>query len=245
MPRKQSRAPTTDTCTPTEVIPFDNAVSEGKEIIAQIEVAERGQLRLGELADKLEPKYKDRTLAKFAAEIGIQKCTLERYRTTYRAWAGKLAPGPNLVSYSVLRELAKHPEREQIVRANPNISKREAHKLMRKQEYTAKVKHEQEQEDDGVKQDRKWFRDLATIANEAMRAAGVVHDCTPEQLKNLLRVIDPSLLMHVRAGGNALRKLADRLEQLLEEQDGAEQADCETLLSAARVQTEAIAHAVA
>ena len=105
---KSKKNGSADTTALTDKIPFDDAVSEGKEIVAQIEVAERGQLRLGELADRLEPRYKDRTLAKFAAEIGVAKCTLDRYRTVYRAWAEKLAPGPNLVSYAVLRELATH-----------------------------------------------------------------------------------------------------------------------------------------
>jgi hypothetical protein len=119
-----------DTSAPADTIPYDKAVREGKEIILKIEAAERGQLRLGELADKLEPKYKDRTLAKFAAEIGIAKCTLDRYRTVYRAWEGKLAPGPNLVSYAVSRELATHPDRAEIIKSASNLTKQEAHRLM-------------------------------------------------------------------------------------------------------------------
>ena len=49
---------------------------EGKEILAKIEEAKRGQLRLGELADKLETQYGDRTLAKYAEALDIASCTL-------------------------------------------------------------------------------------------------------------------------------------------------------------------------
>lgn len=134
-----------ETTEPTDTIGYDTAVREGKEIVLEIEAAERGQLRLGELADNLEPKYGDRTLAKFAAEIGVgSKCTLDRYRTVYRAWAGKLAPGPNLVpQYAVLRELATHPEREQIIRQNPNLTKREARDKMRALKRNEKEKAEE------------------------------------------------------------------------------------------------------
>jgi hypothetical protein len=136
-------------------ISYDEAVTEGREILAQINGAERGQLRLGELADRLEPKYRDRTLAKFAAELGIAKCTLERYRTVYRAWQGILAPGAN-ISYAVLRELATHPEREEIIRKHPNLTKREAHDLMRKQ----KNSRNNEKDEDWLKHCRAWFKRL-------------------------------------------------------------------------------------
>ena len=96
MPRARKQVATDTSALPTETIPYDDAVAEGKEIVAKVEAAERGWLRLGELADQIEPKYKDRTQAKLAAEIGVAKCTLDRYRTVYRSWEGKLAPGPNL-----------------------------------------------------------------------------------------------------------------------------------------------------
>ena len=204
------------TSTPTDKIPFAAAVSEGKEIVAKLEDAERGQLRLGELADNVEPKYGDRTMAKFAAEIGVgSKCTLDRYRTVYRAWAGKLAPGPNSVSYAVLRELATHPDRKQIIRENPNLTKREAHDLMRKQVYAAEEKRKQDQEDDWLKHSRKWFKDLVALANEAARAADVPNQCTPDQLENLLKAVDPRMLMFMHAGGRALFNLANHLAELL------------------------------
>src|SRR5262249_48607761 len=81
-----------DTSAPTDTIGFHEAVIEGTGILKQIDAAERGKLRLGELVAKVEKKYGDRTLAKFAEELGIAKCTLDRYQTVYRAWEGKLAP---------------------------------------------------------------------------------------------------------------------------------------------------------
>jgi hypothetical protein len=42
--------------TSAEIISYERAVRESQEILLNIEAAERGQLRLGELADKLEPK---------------------------------------------------------------------------------------------------------------------------------------------------------------------------------------------
>ena len=208
-----------ETSAPTDTIPYDKAVREGQAILAKIDDAERGQLRLGELAHKLEKKYGDRTLAKFAAEIGIAKCTLDRYQTVYRAWEEKLAPGPISTSYAVLRELQTHPDRAQIIRKNPNLTKREAHERMRELKGTAKDEREreQEQEDEWLKHDRKWFKDLVAIANEAARAAGVLDEYTPEQLDKLRQAVDPKLLMYVRGGGRMLFRVANRLAELLGE----------------------------
>jgi hypothetical protein len=184
-----------ETPAPTDTIPYDHAVREGQEIVLEIEAAERGQLRLGELADRLEPKYGNRTLAKFAAEIGVRsKCTLDRYRTVYRAWAGKLAPGPISSSYAVLRELAKHPKREQIIRENPNLTKREAHNKMRDHKRASGEKQKQDREDEWLKHN------------------------TPEQLETLLKVVDPSSLMYLRGAGRRLFNLANHLAELLGEE---------------------------
>ena len=210
-----------ETSAPTDTINYDEAVHEAKGIVAKIDDAERGQLRLGELAHKLDKKYGDRTLAKFAAEIGVAKCTLDRYQTVYRAWEEKLAPGPISTSYAVLRELQTHPDRAQIIRKNPNLTKREAHELMRKREGAAKTKQEQEQEqeqeDEWLKHNRKWFKDLVAVANEASRVASVMDQCTPEQLDKLRQAVDPKLLMYVRGGGRMLFRVANRLAELLGE----------------------------
>src|SRR5215475_14309332 len=127
---RQPPAKTTDTGAPTSYINYDEAIREGQAIVAKIEGQMRHEkMRLGELADKLEPKYADRTLAKFAAEIGIAACTLERHRSVYRAWKENPAPGP--VSYAVLRALQDHPDRADIVKNTPDLTQAEARKLMR------------------------------------------------------------------------------------------------------------------
>src|SRR5262245_42978698 len=68
---------------PPAAIFYDDAVEEAKKILKQFD---SGQMRLGELADKIEPKYGEHTLERFAADIGVAPCTLERYRSVYRAW---------------------------------------------------------------------------------------------------------------------------------------------------------------
>jgi hypothetical protein len=108
-----------------DVIFYDDAVEEAKEILKQFE---SGQMRLGELAHKLESRYGDQTLERFAADVA--SCTLERYRSVYRAWLKIPAPGPKL-RYAVARELATHPDRAEIVKRNPEITKRQARSLMR------------------------------------------------------------------------------------------------------------------
>ncbi len=87
--KKNGSAKTTTPANPADtsaLIDYDAAVREGKEIVLEIEAAERGQLRLGEIADQLKTHYDDRTIAKFAKAIDVAKCTVDRYRTVYRAW---------------------------------------------------------------------------------------------------------------------------------------------------------------
>jgi hypothetical protein len=40
-----------------------------------------------------------------------------------------------------------------------------------------------------------------------------LNQCTPEQLDNLLQVVDPNLLVDVRRGGTLLIEVADKLEE--------------------------------
>jgi hypothetical protein len=153
MARKQvttGKAPTESVTTDT--IPFDQALAEGKEIVAKIhgrnEATERDHFRLGELAAKVETKYDDRTQAKLAKEWGISPSCLKRYVSVYRAWKGIQlgAPGaPIGVPYSMLRELATLDDREQIIRDKPNITKREAEQLRRKRNGTGGSAQQQEE----------------------------------------------------------------------------------------------------
>src|SRR5260370_25872344 len=99
--------------TPTaEPIPFNDAIREGKEILAQKSASEsKCQWRLGELADKVETAYREGTLKRFAKAIGISGCTPWRYRDVYRAWKDISAPGRGTFSHPVARRVAapSHP----------------------------------------------------------------------------------------------------------------------------------------
>lgn len=192
-----------DTTAPTETISFDEAVREGKAILAKIEEAERGQLRLGELADQLETQYGDRTLAKYAKALAIAPCTLARYRDVYRAWDGAGIRAPGRLSYAVLRELATHPDRAEIIRDRPDLTKRAAQDEMRKHKNGGQEKKEAAQEAEWLRHNRKWFKDLVTLANEATSAAAFANnECTTdEQWRRLLDAIAPGQLMY--AGGAA------------------------------------------
>ena len=133
-----SAAPAPAPLTPVE-IKYEAAVSEGRKIVEQ---AGRGWWRLGEIADRLQPKYGDKTLATFAAAIEIKFGTLERFRDVYRAWKEIPAPERDSVSYSVRKELATLPHRAQIVRDKPTITKLQAAKIARKYADEQRVKAE-------------------------------------------------------------------------------------------------------
>lgn len=219
-PNGKHPAAAIDTSAPT--ISFHKAVIEGKEILAKIEEAERGQLRLGELADQLETQYGDQTLAKFAKELGIAKCTLDRFRTVYRDWKGNLAPGPKLPSYSVLRELAPYAsnsECQEAIRANPNITKRTAQDLKRKLDSAGKEKAQETKEEadaaEALRETKKWFGDLVVDANKIRGSADVTEHCTTdEQWCRLLDAVERQQLADIRRTGTTLVRLADQLEYL-------------------------------
>jgi hypothetical protein len=130
--KTRSKKPTKSA--PANPLPYDSAVLLGKAIVAEmLEAAtEDHQRRLGELADRIEPKYGKRTLEVYAKTIGINKDTLERYRSVYRAWKKNPAPGP--VSYAVQRALQNHPDRADIVARYPKLTQAQARAMMR--EYT-------------------------------------------------------------------------------------------------------------
>jgi hypothetical protein len=86
------------------------------------------QFQLGRIAHQLESKYGDKTLERFAGDIGIDDGTLKSYRTTYKAWKD-LPVRPK--SYSVARVLNRHPDRAEIIQDNPDITVKEAEEKVR------------------------------------------------------------------------------------------------------------------
>jgi hypothetical protein len=197
-------------------IRWDAAVREGKQII---ERSVRDQLRLGEIADKVETRYGENTLEKLAVAIGVAPCTLERHRSVYRAYKDtKPAPGP--VSYSVLRALQDHPDRVELIQANPKMTQSEARKLARPykenkdSDEPAKGKQDENEWD---QHNRRWFKNLYNLAEEVGEAANVFLDCTPEKQRQLLKAVDSRLVMYLRGNGSRLVQLANDLEALLDE----------------------------
>jgi hypothetical protein len=206
---------------PVDVIPYDDALPKGKVLVAKLDELDAKkreldgqevhvQLELGELVDRLEPKYGDRTLAKYAKEIGKAKCTLERYRDVYRDWKGKLAPGPTLPSYTVLRTLQTHPDREAIITENPKLTKSQANKKM--EELWAA--------DPGLKKGKKKKtqgpltdpEETEAWVNVLLgRAQDIGHELALERNQEAFRKhADPAAVQGVV---DALRELADALEQ--------------------------------
>ena len=66
-------------------IKFDDAVEMGRTFVANIKLNE---WELGSLAARVEPKYGDKTLAKFAEEINFPLARLNRCRSVVRAYSG-------------------------------------------------------------------------------------------------------------------------------------------------------------
>jgi hypothetical protein len=82
-------------------------------------------MRLGQIADELEPKYGDATLARYAQELKMNLNTLQNCRSVYRTWHEdpRVKQFPK---FSVAKALVRHPDRAKIVEANPDITEREA-----------------------------------------------------------------------------------------------------------------------
>jgi hypothetical protein len=192
-------------------IPFDDVVTEIKRIVA---VGDSNDWRLGELADRCEPKYGDKTLAKLAKAIGgIAACTLERRRSVYRRW--KEIPAAPPKSFAVAQELAAHPDRGKIIEEKPNITTREARKLM------SEWNEEQQKADPDHQQKRmeKLLEDLLLRASKAVADAGMINTFTQEERRNLQKAIkEPKMVDdELREGAKAWIALADFFKRLVDE----------------------------
>jgi len=229
-------APTTDTSKPTEIIPFEDAVRECKKIRVQIEGrnedTERDHFRIGEIADKVETKYGDRTHAKLAERSGFASSCLKRYLSVYRAYKGTSigAPGPQSVSYSVLRELAMLDDREKIIRDNPDITKREAEQLRRERKKGTASSSAQQAQSSGkhfLKDKRGFLKDICNSQEEVRRKAEEALD-TDEQLDDLDQGTGKHTLENLLADAKVVVELAKQLlerRRRLEEKDETEEAE--------------------
>jgi hypothetical protein len=128
---------------------FQDVIDEGKALRAKAEKIddEQGEIqdRLGEIAHEIvyEQKWGNKLkLTAYAKLIDYDSCAvLRRYMSVHRAWHDipwrEFRPqGPIL--YAVRRALQGHPQRADILRANPNLTPSEARKEMR--DYNKKLK---------------------------------------------------------------------------------------------------------
>ena len=204
------------------VIPYDEAVKQGLALKKQKNDVERCVLLgYGELIAHIDKKaYGDRTVAKFGKAIGLSVCTstLHRYAAVYRAWDGMgiVAPGPT--SYAVLRALQNHPAREEIVKEDPKISKRDAEKL--RDEHEGKQKDKDKSGDWKRKEMKRWLCQVLDQANDFIRNAVVPQD--DKEAERILReIVEPKLLAPLPEASAALTSLFAYLKQLAEQLDVA------------------------
>jgi hypothetical protein len=196
-------------------VDWNEAVTEGRAIVAR---ADQDQMRLGELADQVDKAYGENSLAKFGKEIGVAACTLKRRRSVYRAYKGIGAPVPLSQPFSVLQELAVHPQRDKIIVERPQLTKREARDLVRQYHGHSLTLRRTETE--------RWLREVVAIAGKAVGATSFVDQpLSPEAKRELANKIEPSILPGLREGGEALLRLADCLEQLWPKANTAPRAE--------------------
>jgi hypothetical protein len=200
----------------TETIPFEIAVAKGAILVATKEAADNiNKLELGEIADRVEPKYQQETHNKLAELIKIKPRTLDRYLTTYRAWPDFRALGR--VKYSVLRALAPLDDRYEILAANPDMTKEQAEQITadRKPIKAAPIPttseaspepNDDESDDPEADQPPGAPSDLENIRRgwsnflEASATVGgwLVTDVTEQQEALLRQVVPPVMLTKVR-----------------------------------------------
>jgi hypothetical protein len=213
-PRQTTRRAQPKPATPaTDRKKFWAAVNEAKKVL--VEIDERWW-RIGELADSVTTIYGEGDLAKFAKEIGLAACTVERHRSVYRAWHpkdadGKSAPGPECLpkSYAVARELEKLDDRVEIVRDNPHITKAAA-VAIRQGRKGRKQKQRHDWRGNNAERD---FNHLCKLANDSIDVTKFVDGKIEPELEAVLReVIEPGLLPTIRKAGERLIKIANLFE---------------------------------
>jgi hypothetical protein len=210
-------------------IGFDEGVRLGKDIVKAMDDA--GPWALGELASRLEPRYRDRTLKKFAKAIGKAECTVARYKQVYEAFAEIPAPGRKFVKYAAARELVHHPDRIALVLATPNMTKGQAHAQMLAHQATGasttNAGVNQQAGDGSARNTHQWLADLAKLAQEMTREAGFADQpVTPQVRAQVAQGVE--LLPTLRQAGQEWARLVNYLEQIMSQaQQDAEQQDAE------------------
>ena len=183
-----------------DFINFDEAVAQAKRHIESMQFHE---MKLGELADRLEPKYGDQTLEKFAEEIGADVDDLNRWRSVYRAYKDDLKEIQGTSpKFGVLQAVQSVPEpaRTAILKTKPTV--RDARAAARNYHATHGEK------DWRVDEARRWFAQAVKHAQQAIQyghPAAAYMD--PVILRQALDDLDQQMAA-LRLGGRCLIALA-------------------------------------
>ena len=135
----------------------DKAIAEGKRLVKALQ---SNEMKLGELADRLEPIYGAQTLACFAKEIGVKVGTLNRCRSVYRAYKGR--DSGSGASFAVRKALQGHPERDKIIKeVKPGV--REARTIMKDYRVAQGQDPDKGQEQDQAQEQDEWLERLRNL----------------------------------------------------------------------------------
>jgi hypothetical protein len=192
---------------------YDAAVKEAKQILRNIDKAEMGRMRLGELADQVKTNYGEKTLNKFAKDSGWVLCTLQRSMSTYRAWAHISAVPPN---FSVAQELQALPDKDKvrIIKNDPKITASRA----RKHRIEHKERKQKADPNFAFEQTKNFLEGLLLRASKIVGDAMMIKGLTPEQRRLLKKAITmPSVLDELLEGERAFKTMYEALKQLVDE----------------------------
>jgi hypothetical protein len=146
------------------LISWDEAVEEGMRLVENLEA---NQMRIGEIADRIEPKYGESTLSEYAQVLKKSVSTVQNYRSVYRAWHEDVKV-KNAPKFSVAKALVKHPNRAAIVEERPGITEREA-QLETKKFKEEQARYEQYSDQSIHKRTRRIVTGLNTFLKEDSR----------------------------------------------------------------------------
>ena len=185
-------------------IPYDEAVKDGRNLVS---LMKDSQFELGQIADKLEPKYGDETLQRFSEDIGIEYGTLKSYRTTYKAWKHEpVRPR----SFSVAKALNRLPDKAFHIEKHPDMTVHDAELMMQglRTERSAGGKRRTLQSDNAIYKSRTQIvREIKDFLSDTSELTGMIWAITD------LANIDASYLEEIV---KALREASLRINMMIE-----------------------------
>lgn len=211
--------PTAPTDTAVTDTVFKKAVAKARQILADIDTPK--QMQIGELADQVQKVYGEKKLKQFAKAIGISEGTVERYRSVWRAWSTKPKSAPEPKFYSVAKALEAHPDRFDLIKQNPDMTKDDADKKMKALRKKTKARSWQQEKRDNIKKQLDEIEHLAKQLKDAELILGE----EPGDYRLFLDIVTPrrqQWIDNVSTGLDAGRRSIDlvaRLEQRISEAD--------------------------